>query len=170
MFSLRFREERIPYWADRNARDGSEIFLDIIGPGAKARGYLSQSEFQAMCAWKSPRSKPRCASNSEALVQELTSTALAARNEELCIGALLLLDGVSWPTASVILHFCATTPYPILDFRALWTLKTWQPSAYSFPFWLRYVQCCRALAQRNDVSMRTLDRALWQYSKERQPT
>lgn len=170
MFSLRFREKQIGYWAQRNASDGSETLVDIIGPATKTRGYLTMPEFRAICAWKSPRSKHRCASNSEALIQELTTTGLGAKSEELRVGALLLLDGVSWPTASVILHFCSADPYPILDFRALWTLKAPQPSAYDFQFWRRYVQCCRVLAQRNKVSMRTLDRALWQYSKERQPT
>jgi hypothetical protein len=129
---------------------------------------MTLDEFQAMCAWKSPRSKPLCAANSSSLVREVTTVALAAKSEELRIGTLLLLHGVSWPTASVVLHFCSSEPYPILDFRALWTLQTKQPSAYSFRFWWSYVEACRSIAQRNRVSMRTLDRALWQYSKERQ--
>ncbi len=35
---------------------------------------------------------------------------------------LRFLDGVEWPTASTILHFCGARPYPILDYRALWSL------------------------------------------------
>jgi hypothetical protein len=30
-----------------------------------------------------------------------------------------LLNGVRWPTASAILHFCHADPYPVLDVRAL---------------------------------------------------
>ena len=33
-------------------------------------------------------------------------------------------------------------------------------------FWLEYLEACRALAGRAGVSIRTLDKALWQYSKE----
>jgi len=36
-------------------------------------------------------------------------------------------------------------------------------------FGLEYIQDCRHLAERAGVSMRELDRALWQHSKENQP-
>ena len=41
------------------------------------------------------------------------------------------------------------------------------PAAYSFPFWWAYTQACRSLAKDAGVRMRTFDRALWQFSKER---
>lgn len=169
MFSLRFPEKKIEHWSSRNLSDDFRLFEDEVGPAAKNRGYLTRPEFLSLCAWKTPRSKPRCAANAPALVQEATEVSLAARHEELRIGALLVLDGVGWPTASVILHFCSKDQYPILDFRAIWSLNSQQPSAYTFHFWWEYVVCCRTIAKRNGVSMRTLDRALWQYSKERQP-
>lgn len=169
MFKLRFRESQIERWAARNEDDGSDSFASEVGPAARSRGHLTREEFCAICAWKSPRSKPLCASNSEELVQEATAMAFSAKSEELRIGALLVLRGVNWPTASVFLHFCSSDPYPVLDFRALWSLKAEQPSVYNFTFWWGYVEACRDLASRNRVSMRTLDRALWQYSKERQP-
>jgi hypothetical protein len=86
---------------------------------------------------------------------------------------LQMLHGVSYPTASVILHFFHVDTYPILDFRALWSMRIAQPSQYTFEFWWRYVGACRrfhARARRRfpQLSMRELDRALWQYSKERQ--
>jgi hypothetical protein len=34
-------------------------------------------------------------------------------------------------------------------------------------FWLEYLFFCRELARRCGVSIRTLDKALWQHSKER---
>jgi hypothetical protein len=78
------------------------------------------------------------------------------------------LRGVSWPTASVVLHFCDTRRYPILDFRALWSLGYATPPAYNLEFWLAYTTFTRALARRRGLSMRILDRALWQYSSEHQ--
>ncbi len=71
--------------------------------------------------------------------------------------------------ASVILHFFHSEPYPILDYRALWSLGIDEPPYYKYDFWWGYVRICRDLAEANAVCMRTLDKAMWQYSKENQP-
>jgi hypothetical protein len=39
---------------------------------------------------------------------------------------------------------------------------------YTFDFWRKYTRSVRGLARRSGCSMREVDRALWQYSKERQ--
>jgi hypothetical protein len=39
-------------------------------------------------------------------------------------------------------------------------------SQYPVSFWLQYLHACRELARRCAVSIRTLDKALWQHSKE----
>mgnify|MGYP001265380021 CR=1 FL=1 len=107
--------------------------------------------------------------NKDEFVKEITAIALNAKEERLRIEILTLLDGVGWPTASVILHFYHKEPYPILDFRALWSLGiAVVPKQYEFQFWWRYVEFCRSLFVKYDVSNRTLDKALWQYSKENQ--
>ena len=98
----------------------------------------------------------------------MTAIALNATSERTRIETLTLLDGVSWLTASVILHFFHRRRYPILDFRALWSVGLETPSQYGFDFWWGYVKYCRAVAKESQVDMRTLARALWQYSKERQ--
>lgn len=142
---------------------------NVISPSVRQRGWYTRDEFLEVCAWKTPRSKPRCASNNEEFIVEATRLALKADNELLRIGILMLLGGVSWPTASVLLHFGHSERYPILDYRALWSLTIAEPkSDYSFPFWWRYVQICRELASKRKVTMRTLDRALWQFSAENQ--
>jgi hypothetical protein len=85
----------------------------------------------------------------------------------------MLLEGVAYPTASVILHFLHRDPYPILDVRALWSVSADAPAserAYGFEFWSAYVDYTRELASQRGVSMRTLDRALWQYAFEHQPS
>jgi hypothetical protein len=81
--------------------------------------------------------------------------------------ALLALQGVGVPTASVLLHFAHPDDYPILDVRALESLGHSGRSTYPVSFWLRYLDACRDLAARHGVSVRTLDKALWQHSKER---
>ena len=81
--------------------------------------------------------------------------------------ALISLEGVGVPTGSVLLHFAYPESYPILDVRALQSLGSLPRSVYPVSFWLDYLDCCRALAAQLGVSMRTLDKALWQHSKQR---
>jgi hypothetical protein len=169
-FTLRFDEAEIEDWAARYTYPHESHMTDVVGPRAKRLGYFSKPDFLDLCRWKSPRSQPRAAANCEQFIREVTHTALSTTSEQLRIEVLTLLRGVGWPTASVILHFAHADPYPILDFRALWSLGIDRIPLYDFPFWLDYTGACRSLAQAAGVSMRTLDRALWQYSKVHQPS
>lgn len=168
MFRLRFSEREIEYWASRYSYPGEPEIEQRVAPAARKRGYPTLDEFLAICRWKTPRSAPRCATNAEAYVRDVARVALHSGNEEFKIRALTLLRGVSWPTASVILHWCDQGRYPILDYRALWSLGLPLPPQYAFPFWQGYCGYVRALASRTGHSMRVVDRALWQYSKGKQ--
>jgi len=161
-------ENDLARWAERYSYPREAEIEDRVTPAARPRGYLTRDEFLRLCLWKTARSQSRCAANDAEFVQEVTRVALSAANEQLKIGVLLLLKGVSWPTASVILHFCDRGKYPILDYRALWSLSIAPPTQYTFPFWWAYTDFMRQVHERTGFSMRLLDRALWQYSKERQ--
>jgi len=152
-------------WAPRYAYQG-DTEVEAIGRRAGTRGYFTNDEYRTVCYWKSPRSQSLVAKNATGEIEEVTRLALAVESERLRIGALTVLSGVAWPTASVILHLAHREPYPVLDVRALEALGIPQPSDYNFQFWWGYVVRCRSVAQGVGVSMRTLDRALWQYSKE----
>jgi hypothetical protein len=170
MFTLRFPIDQVHSLAKRYGTNAEENLIESeLVPLAKAQKYLSRDQFLAICRWKSRRPTKRFEQNDEAFICEVTTTALTTENERLRIEVLTLLCGVEWPTASVILHWCASDRYPILDFRALWSLGTDVPKKYDFAFWWEYTQFCRQLADEAGVPMRTLDRALWQFSKENQP-
>ena len=119
-----------------------------------------------MCAWKTVRSRPKVAANTQAAIVDATGRALAAGDEATRIAALLELEGVGVPTASTLLYFAFPDDYPILDIRALESLGVKPRSTYPVSFWLEYLGVCRELSRRAGVSLRTLDKALWQYSKE----
>jgi|SRR5947209_7402502 len=140
---------------------------EAAGACARARGHYKRVEFLLVCAWKSPRSGPRVAANGEGAVRDATGRALAASDEATRMAALLELNGVGVPTASTLLYFAFPAQYPILDVRALESLSVKPRSQYPVSFWLSYLEACRTLAARCGVSIRTLDKALWQYSKER---
>jgi hypothetical protein len=136
------------------------------GQRAKAAGFYTRKDFLAICNWKSARTRPLWSDNCEQVVREVTRVVLSTKLEQLKIGALLVLRGVNWPTASVLLHFGSRARYPILDYRALWSLGNDKPpAAYTFEYWWAYTEACRRLAKQARVTMRVLDRALWQYSK-----
>jgi len=167
LFRLRFPVTQLAAWAKRYSYPDDDR-IERIGKRVLLRGYITKREFLDICHWKSARTKPRCESNSERLVKEASAVAFAASNDRFKMAALLALSGVSWPTASVFLHFCDRKAYPILDFRALWSLGFNRPPRYTFDFWVAYCDYSRTLAHRAGLNMRTTDRALWQYSKTHQ--
>jgi hypothetical protein len=140
-----------------------------MGEAARTRGHFTRPEFVTVCAWKTARSKPLVAANTEADVQEATRLALATSSEVLRIQIPMALNGVSWGTSSVLLHLAHRDPYPIIDYRALEALGLAHAPSYTLSLWLAYAAKCRQLATAAHVDMRTLDRALWQWSKERSP-
>jgi thermostable 8-oxoguanine DNA glycosylase len=142
----------------------NEVQNEIV-PVVKNRGYCTKSEFLKICKWKTRRTQSRCNKNDESFIKEVTRIAFSAKNEKIRIEILTLLEGVNYPTASVFLHFCHQDPYPILDFRALWSLNINNKVNYDFKFWIHYTQYCRDLAVKHNLTMRELDKALWYYSK-----
>ena len=165
---LKFNQSQIQELADRYNYPLSEKELVNLKKTILARGYLTKSDLKRVAFWKSPRSSGNVDKNPEHYVEEVTGFALYTQSERARIESLTILDGVGWPTASVILHLFHRDPYPILDFRTLWSLSLYVPAQYTFNFWWPYVDFCRNLATEAGVDMRTLDRALWQYSRENQ--
>jgi DNA-binding transcriptional regulator YhcF (GntR family) len=141
--------------------------IEAISRATRERGYYTREDFLKVSRWKGVQVRPRREENDEETVLEVTRLALTTPIERLRIEALTLLHGVTWPSASVLLHFGHREPYPILEPRALWSFGIERPpEKYEFEFWWGYVQVCRSLAEETGVDMRTLDRALWQFSKE----
>jgi hypothetical protein len=165
-FVLQFPIEQVRDHAARYAYLDDEDVI-AIGKAARDRGFYNQGELVAVCRWKTTRSAPLVAMNSAESVERATRTALLeATGERERMEALRSLHGVAWPTASVLLHLAYPERYPILDVRALHALGVRAPSAYSFRFWQAYVSACLELAEEAGVDGRTLDQALWQWSKD----
>lgn len=167
-FSLRFPIAEVKTWADEYSYGGDSTLAEEIGRPVKAQRYVTKGQLLGLAHWKSPRIVPRCDANDADFVEEVTGKALQSKHERFRVEALRLLTGVDWPMASVILHFCHDDDYPILDYRALWSLRVHPVPRYKYDLWAEYTRVTRKLAAEAGVGMRTLDRALWQYSKEKQ--
>lgn len=167
IFHLQLPPDEIGDFAERFSYPSDEPQLHDLAAGIAERGFLTFEELKIVCRWKTARSQSRVAKNTAADVEAITKVCFSTENERVRIGSLLLLEGVQYPTASVILHFFHPDPYPILDVRALEALGISKPTVYDFRFWLQYIAFTRQLAKETGVDMRTLDKALWQWSKER---
>src|SRR6201992_3257522 len=90
-FQLQFPPQEIEGLAVRSGYVDDPRRLGL-GAAARARGFYTREEFIAVCAWKTARSRPKVAANSEAAVVDATRRALAADDEETRIRALLELS------------------------------------------------------------------------------
>ncbi len=173
------REDVLKYSAQYDAETAGEndqLFEDELFNWFSSHKYLDRTHLFKLGMWKSPRAKNlyKHEMNTEVRVKELSAFALSSNDEYVRIMVPQIIKGVGWGVASVILHFGFPDEYMILDFRALWSLD-WAlhkplPTQYTFDFWLEYTQIVREHAQKMNVTLRQLDKALWQYSKEYQST
>lgn len=145
-------------------QDGDAKLADLMSEAVR-RGHMQLDDLVAVAKWKwrGSRTCDLVKLNKKNDVEEATKISFSTTSERLKIGALLSLSGVQWPMASVILHFAFPSSYPILDVRAMASVKA-KPN-YSFSMWLAYTDLCRSKACELNVSMRDLDRALWAANK-----
>jgi hypothetical protein len=165
-FKLCFDRNEIDHWASRYAYKSDGKIENEVAPRVKALGFFERDDFLTLCRWKAPRAERHYVQNVDPDIRAVTTLSLGTKDERLKICLLMALHGVNWPMASVLLHFGAQDHYPILDWRALEALGVPKVNCYTFDIWWSYTQFCRRLADEAGVTMRTLDRALWQYSKE----
>lgn len=145
-----------------------ELIENELKDWFEERRYLDKENFVKLGIWKTPRQKKNYKSNSEGLIKEITKFSLLTKNKEARIESLTALNGVLYPVASVILHFAFPDRYPIMDFRAIWSLGWQQPKYYTFEFWQKYCKEIKTISNELGLPIRTVDKALWEYSKENQ--
>ena len=169
---LRFSESEISYWANRYTerqrekdRVKEQELIDLT-PEVLRRGYFTKQELHTIARWKSPRRAALTLENTDDFIKEITERAFTPADDWTKLLTLTQLQGIGQPTASAILHLYDEGDYPILDIHALWSVGMEWTARTSYPFWLDYIELCRNTANRNNVSMRELDRALWKYSAD----
>lgn len=130
---------------------------------------LTQDALEAVARWKYRGGALRkLVKENETLginVQEITKKSFdPATNEQMRIEKLMELRGVAWPMASTILHFVFPGCYPIVDARAMRTVRGPDPAIFNFKRWEEYRELCRITANEYGMKKpRVLDRALWMY-------
>lgn len=142
---------------------------------ATRRGYLTASELQAACRWKSPRSIHHVRSNTPKRIRAATAAALCSRNEDVRLQALLRLRGVSVPTASAVLMLTNPRRYGVIDIR-VWQLlhvrgvvtRNATGVGLSPGNWREFLGVIRPIARRLRVTARDVERTLFDAHRARQ--
>ena len=174
---LRFRESEIDDLANgyieyqesagvhyRHEEEEVIRFRDDI----QGRGHLTQYHLYKVADWVlrvyGMDAVNRAKENPDTSIEVSTTQAFAVTDDWEKLMTLTELRGIGQTTASAILHLYDKGQYPILSGRALWSVGDSQRDYYPDWLWLKYIEFCRDIANRNGICMRTLDRALWFYS------
>lgn len=142
---------------------------------ARARGYLTRSELEAVCRWKSPRAIHHVRANSPKRVRAATTSALGTRSEPQRIESLLRLQGVSVPMASAVLTLVDPRRYGVIDIR-VWQLlhargavtRNAEGVGLSAGNWGQFLAVIRHFARKLRVKARDVERALFDAHRARQ--
>lgn len=146
----------------------SDDDLPALEAGSAIRGGdLSMGQVEIIFDWKTKgRGRSRLLRNTPLDVEDALRLACDAASPRSAISVLVGLDGVAVPVASSIMTAIFPDRYTIIDFRALETLDR-RDGDRSVGFYVEYLHYCRGLAAKWDMSLRQLDRALWQWSWKR---
>ena len=155
---------------DKDNQKENELEYEII-KSIEIKGlpplYITKDTLKKIAKWKSARVMGHIEKNDEQYVKEVTQVSLSTKNEKLKIEILTMLNGVQIRMASAILLFCFPEQYTVMDYRAWDSLKALDKIngeiGDTFECWQKYNEICREIAKQNGVSLRKLDKALWQF-------
>jgi hypothetical protein len=161
--SLQFDPRKLRQFASRYAvEDDAEALA--AGQGI-ANGEFSRANLSTIFEWKTKgRGRVRLYRNTDEEIADILSLAISAKSDRAKIAVLCGLSGVGVPVASAILTAIDPAEYTIIDFRALEAGT--DTADRSVDFYVEYLGACRTLAEKYGISLRDLDRALWQWSAE----
>jgi hypothetical protein len=134
--------------------------------GRKIReGDYSRPNLEALVGWKSSRRLGLIAENSDSEIADALHLAVCAKEPRSAFSVLIGLRGVATPMASAILTAIDQEKYTVIDYRAVEALGVPEVDYYNLNFYLlSYFPECKRLASEAGVNLRTLDRALWYWS------
>jgi hypothetical protein len=164
-FSLRFAPADVPRLVEcylLKEDDGA-----ALGAGLRIRGGdFSRDNLTIIFDWKTGgRGRSRLDRNTTDEITDALALAVSAKTERAAVAVLMGLNGVQTPVASAVLTAIDPARYTVIDFRALESLGI-KNKTITVDFYLEYLDYCRQLADKFRITLRDMDRALWQWSKE----
>jgi hypothetical protein len=172
------------YWSDRyvaeEMADGVEQrLLDAVGPRVRSRGFLLKAELEAIGKWRSNRAQGYLRDSTPKMIEAVSGLAFSdvihpmLRERVLCI-----IEGVAEQIASAVLTVWNPACYTLLHTRSVEALEMLDrlgelgvvrvaPRRFGgLPRYEDYLGAFGMTADRFDVDLRTLDRALSKWHRE----
>jgi hypothetical protein len=164
IFNLQFAAEDI---RSRAARYDFNEDKDAFEAGARVSGGdFSRANLEAIFEWKTKgRGRSRLTKNNDGEIADALKLAIEAKTPRAAVAVLTGLSGVDVPVASAILATAKPNVHTIIDWRTLHALDVYA-SKVTIKLYLSYLRHCKEIAAKNEVTLRELDRAMWQWSKE----
>jgi hypothetical protein len=159
---------------------GSEKDARMEAAGRRiVEGQRTLANVDIICRWKSARSAHHLSKNKEVDIDICLEKALKALQADDELSAMIALiripaaqiglHGVQIAVASAIITALDLTRFTIIDYKALGSLGCPQDHL-NVDFYIEYLQACRCISTSHGTSLRTLDRALWQWWKNKETT
>ena len=161
------------YWQRSGDRERELEKAAFEAGEAIRKGEYTLANLEAIVRWKAECAVQYLITNSNGNIRKALAVAAAPETPTgNAVKALLELQGIDIPLASAILAAIFPERYSVLDFRALEALGH---ARHDVHFYEEYVAFCKRLAESNIVKpqnnlpgatpLRTLDRALWEWSR-----
>ena len=177
MFNLQFDPDKISALEKQylETRKGAEKDARMERAGKEIlAGAKTRKNLEIIFRWKAARAVHHLSKNKTKDIRRCLTEAVNAKDDRSAIVALVRdssletgLHGIQVPVASAILTAIFPNRFTVIDYKALASLGCPQ----DFPgvgFYLEYLRTCRRIKDENRVSLRTLDRALWQWWANRE--
>jgi hypothetical protein len=161
------------YWQTAGEKE-HELEKAAFEAGEAIRnGDYSLANLEAIVRWKSERAVQVLIGNSNDKIRRALAVATSPEaSTEAAVKALLDLHGIDIALASAVLAAIFPERYTVLDYR---TLEALGHARHDVRFYEEYLAFCKRLAESNIVRpqselpaptpLRTLDRALWEWSR-----
>jgi hypothetical protein len=174
-FDLQFDPAFIPALAEQYMAEHGEKDRRMEEAGRLIwAGQRTRKNLEIIYRWKAARAVRHLLRNTDADVDRILRLAIESIDERSAMVSLIRvsslgvgLHGVQCPVASAILTAIDPNRFTVIDYKALNSLG--QPKdAPSVDFYLEYLNACRRIALETMTNIRTLDRALWQWWKNKE--
>lgn len=132
-----------------------------------ACGAWTLDALKPIVRWKSQRALPLVRENDPYDIEDALRTMCSGATDRAKTAVLTGLRGVLVPMASAILTAVNRQRFTVIDRYVLGSLLGWRAEP-TIGLYADYLDFCRREARALGVSLRTLDRALWQWGKDQE--
>ncbi|QNA46469.1 hypothetical protein [Lacibacter sediminis] len=148
--------------------DQHTVNLSRLLQPSRRRGWLTKTELEMICRWKSPRAIRLIQSNHAATIRKVTKAAFQVKDETEKMRLLTLLKGVSIPMASAVLTLLYPKRYGVIDIRVWQILHQMKivetnkrGTAFRVAEWVELLVLLRKLSKQFGQSVRLIEYSIF---------